>query len=157
MLGKPTPAYLVLLAAVASLSGCGSNASDILTQYAQAAAQTAVDQWLTSLANQINGTPIEPDDDDPTPGDGDTGNGETDQPVGNPVQGEELYTANNCGGCHCPDASGGCALSAPAIIAASVDNVASILDVASGHPFRPELTETDVGDLAAYLATLIPG
>lgn len=140
-----------LFSALGLLCGCGSNAGDILTQYAQAAAQTAVDQWLTVLVNQYTGTPLEPDDDDPTPGDGDTGN------EGDAARGGELFTANSCGGCHCPDAGGGCALSAPAIIAASVESVASILDAASGHPTQPELSETDVADLAAYLATLIPG
>jgi mono/diheme cytochrome c family protein len=137
--------------------GCGTNAGDLAGQYAEAVLQTAVDQWLTSLANELNGTPIEPDVDDSTPGDGDTGDGGTEEPGGDTVRGGELYTANGCGGCHCPDASGGCGLGAPAIIGASVEAITSILDPASGHPTQPELTETDVADLAAYLATLIPG
>lgn len=147
--------YVIASAWLGAVLGCGTNAADLVQQYAEAVVQTAVDQWLTSLANDINGTPVEPDDS--TPGDGDNGNGGPDEPGGDPVRGAELYTANGCGGCHCADASGGCGLGAPAIIGASVESITSILDPASGHPTSPNLTETDVADLAAYLATLVPG
>lgn len=153
---KSITSLFVASPALGLFLGCGSNAGDLVVQYAEALAQTAVDQWLTELVNDLNGTPIEPDDSDSTPGDGDTGNGDG-EPSGDPVQGASIYAANSCGACHCADAGGGCALSAPAIIATSHESIASILVEDSGHPLQPVLSETDIADLEAYLATLIPG
>ena len=69
--------------------------------------------------------------------------------------GESLYGANNCSACHCADASGGCALSAPPLVGAEPSTLSDFLGGVSSHAGgQLELSEQDLLDLAAYLASL---
>jgi mono/diheme cytochrome c family protein len=76
-------------------------------------------------------------------------------PSGSVGNGAVLYADNSCVGCHCADASGGCALSAPALVGAPVELLDTFLrggesHVAGSFPFDDQ----DLADLAAYLASL---
>jgi len=142
-------------------SGCGSNVGDLATQYANAAATTALDQWLTSLSNDLYGTPLPAEGSDQgggdmTPGGDDGSGGGTPGLVGDPTVGEEIFTSYGCSGCHCAGATGGCALSAPAIIGAAPELVANIVDPLFPHPVKPTLSDQDQADLVAFLASLAP-
>lgn len=69
--------------------------------------------------------------------------------------GAMLYADNNCADCHCADASGGCALSAPVLVGAGVEALNAFLRGGESHsggtaPFDDQ----DLVDLAAYLASL---
>jgi cytochrome c553 len=68
-----------------------------------------------------------------------------------------VFTANNCAGCHCADASGGCALSAPPIIGVTAEMLDSVLRGDQAHPTKVELSDQDLADLQAYLASLAGG
>ncbi len=68
---------------------------------------------------------------------------------------EMLFADNNCSACHCADAGGGCALSAPAVVGAAVELLDTFLRGAESHvggtfPFDDQ----DLADLAAYLQSL---
>ncbi|MCZ6655472.1 MAG: cytochrome c [Planctomycetota bacterium] len=74
---------------------------------------------------------------------------------GSADDGEMLFADHNCSACHCPDAGGGCALSAPAVVGAAVELLDTFLRGAETHaggtfPFDDQET----ADLAAYLQSL---
>ena len=135
-------------------AGCGTTLDELLFQTLSAAGRTALDQLLTDLANDIAGSGAgQPSGDGGTdPGDGDSG----DQPDGS-GNGNAIFIANACGGCHCVDASGGCALDAPAIVGVASATLDGVLRGDSSHPIRADLTDDELADLAAYLASLADG
>ncbi len=74
---------------------------------------------------------------------------------GSADDGEMLFADHNCSACHCPDAGGGCALSAPAVVGAAVELLDTFLRGAETHaggtfPFDDQ----EIADLAAYLQSL---
>ena len=74
---------------------------------------------------------------------------------GSADDGEMLFADSNCSACHCPDAGGGCALSAPAVVGAAVELLDTFLRGAETHaggtfPFDDQ----EIADLAAYLQSL---
>ena len=96
-------------------------------------------------------------DDDGDGGDDDGGDGGDDgeQPAGDPDLGEAMYAAENCGACHCDDASGGCAMSAPGLIGAGFDVLDEYLRGDAPHVgIKLDLTDQEIADLAAYLDSL---
>jgi mono/diheme cytochrome c family protein len=75
--------------------------------------------------------------------------------TGDAATGEMFYTGSACGACHCPDATGGCALDAPPLVGAELATLDDFLvgdSVHAGGKF--DLTEQDLADLQAYLASL---
>jgi len=152
----PTARFIRLGFAVLlpSLAGCGTNADELLLQALNASGRTAVDQWLTSVANALAGTPNTNDDEPADGGDSSPGDGDSEPDggtAGDPVAGSGIFAANNCGGCHCADATGGCALGAPAIIGATIDRLMATFAETSAHPVKPVLSEQGLADLAAFL------
>ena len=111
-----------------------------------------------STANDADGDGDQGGDND---GDGDgppdqgggTGGGPTGL-TGDPAAGQTVFTANNCAACHCADASGGCALSAPPIAGVTAETLDGVLRGDQAHPTKVELSDQDLGDLQAYLASL---
>lgn len=80
------------------------------------------------------------------------GGGSTD---GDAAAGEDVYTANSCGACHCADASGGCALDAPSLHDASAEMLNSRPRGDGEHTGgKFDLSDQDISDLGAYLASL---
>ncbi len=166
----------VMLVAIA---GCGTDLENVVYQAGAATGRTIVDIGLTQLANALagvdvpsdtgapddNGTPddsgpvdVDPDDmqDDPNVDDGggpDATNGD-DRPLGDAASGDAVFTSNGCAGCHCADATGGCALSAPNIIDADVTLLDEFLILGSSHPIMFDFTSQELADLEAFLATL---
>jgi len=150
------------------LAGCGSDFSQILLQTGSAVGQTALDILLTDLVNQIADA-LDPtanpppagedtddhgedtdDHDDHPPADGSSFDGLT----GDSAAGETLYTSNNCASCHCVDASGGCALSAPSLFGVSATSLDFHLRSPAGHPMKVDLSDQEIVDLEAYLSSL---
>jgi len=83
------------------------------------------------------------------------------KPVGDAVSGAKLFASgdgNNpgCQSCHCPDAGGGCRLSAPNIQGKSYDLIhARTRDLNVTHPGgKFNFSDQDIADIEAYLATL---
>jgi len=74
--------------------------------------------------------------------------------VGDPVAGAAVYADSGCAACHCADATGGCALSAPALPGADAITLDDYLRGAAAHPAKPALSDQDIADLAAYLDSL---
>ncbi len=149
-----------------SVAGCGTNFEDILFQVTSAAGRTAVDAFVTDVANAIagvedvdgsgdNGANNDSDNDNGSTDDNDAGSGDLDSLIGDLANGEDLYTVNNCGACHCADGVGGCALDAPSIVGVST-NVADIVlrgsNPHAGGKFN--FSDQEIADLVAYLASL---
>lgn len=85
---------------------------------------------------------------------GDVGGGE-EPPSGDADNGMTIFAANGCGGCHCDDAGGGCALSAPPITGVALDTLDGIIRGDATHPFaKLDLSDEELNDLQAYLAGL---
>ncbi len=81
--------------------------------------------------------------------------GDDGAPGGSVDDGETLFADNNCSACHCPDAGGGCALSAPALVGAGVELLDTFLRGGESHaggtfPFNDQ----ELADLAAFLESL---
>jgi len=133
----------ILIAATAW--GCGTNLNEVLYQAGNAAGRTAFDIWYTGLLNRLLAEPSTADD-----GSGDDGGDSTDVPA----QGQDLFTANSCAGCHCADGSGGCALDAPPVAGIDLTTLTAALTGAAPHPTQPELTTDELAALAAYLQSL---
>ena len=150
--------------------GCGTNFDEILYQAFAATGRTALDIFLTDLANDLadraDGGDAAPDD---TDGDGGTGDGGTGDGGdsdggdaadgasvgGDAAAGEMIYVSNGCGSCHCADASGGCALDAPALHDAAGETLDEFLRGDTPHTGgKHDLTDQDILDLQAYLAGL---
>ena len=74
---------------------------------------------------------------------------------GDAAAGEKIFTADGCGSCHCADASGGCALDAPALLGADGETVDAVLRADTRHKGgQQDLTDQDILDLQAYLGGL---
>jgi len=151
------------------LVGCGSGVNEALYQTASAAGRTALDIFLTELANALadtfdqTATPPADDGDDGTEdgdgngnGDVDDGDGEDVSPgelIPDPANGEAVY-AVGCASCHCADGSGGCAMSAPGLVGASFDTLSDDLGGDSVHFGQGPLSNQELVDLEAYLGSL---
>lgn len=145
---------------ILSVCGCGSDLNGLLRQTLDSAGRVLVDNLLTDLANAVaeigeqNEAPESPDPVD----DG------TDDPVIVPppgdvtpdaMAGESVYISNNCGGCHCADAAGGCALNASPLIELAVEKLeASLVGDAPHVGGKSDLSAQELADLEAYLASL---
>ena len=164
--GSAAVTTLILLT---GLVGCGTNWQDVLAQTGTAIGQTYVDLFLTDVANAVaDRFDDEGTDDGQGDGaddtDGEDGNG-TDQDggdddsggdlsglTGDPAAGQTLYAS--CAGCHCADAVGGCLPTAPGLIGASAELNDEYLRGDATHPTKPDLSDQEIVDLAAYLASL---
>ncbi len=160
--------WLLVLAVLAvSFTGCGTNLNEVLFQSVAATGRTLSDLWLTDFENRLADSL---DRNGATAGDGgsttDQGGGGSDQGnggggvdggstglTGDPAAGQTLFTTNNCAACHCADASGGCALSAPPIAGAASDTIDARLRGDAPHPLKIALSDQDLADLQAYLAS----
>jgi len=81
--------------------------------------------------------------------------GAAEPPSGNVDNGMTIFVANGCGGCHCDDASGGCASSAPSIAGVALDTLDDIIRGDDSHPFtKLDLSDEELNDVHAYLAGL---
>ncbi len=142
-------------------AGCGTTLDELLFQTLNAVGRTALDQLLTDLANGIAGSGLgEPSGDGgtgPGAGDGDSGDGNFGDQPGGPANGQAIFSDNACSGCHCADASGGCALDAPAIVGVSSAAIDGVLRGDASHPIRVDLTDDELDELADYLASLADG
>jgi cytochrome c oxidase subunit 2 len=78
--------------------------------------------------------------------------------VGDVTAGETIWTANNCASCHGADGKSGSA--GENIVNSATNEVSEFTDtVANGKdngamPAFPDLSDQDLADLAAYVATL---
>ena len=69
--------------------------------------------------------------------------------------GETIYLSNNCAACHCADAAGDCALSAPALVGVGAASLDAFLRGGEPHSGgQLALDDQELADLAAYLASL---
>lgn len=157
----------ILLAGLGT--GCGSAFSEILFQAASAAGRSALDVALTDLANDLADAADQQGDDgvdddgavDDDPGDSDDSPPD-DSPVddgggdlaGDAATGEAVFVDNGCTSCHCADASGGCALSAPGLAGVSRTELESRLTGELSHPIQADLTAQEFADLEAFLASV---
>ncbi|MCH8148885.1 MAG: hypothetical protein IH987_13045 [Planctomycetes bacterium] len=122
--------------------GCGTNFDEILSQSLAATGRTALDIFLTDFANAVADR-AEDDSDDGDDSDGDHGTGEA------------IYVSNGCGGCHCADASGGCALDAPALLDVEVETLDEFLRGDTPHTGgKYDLSDQEILDLQVYLGGL---
>ncbi len=150
------------------LVGCGTNYQEVLFQLASAAGRTAVDSFVTDIANAIAGSGevenqvddevdnVDDADNDGGSPDSDGGDGgDLDSLVGDVQAGQDIYTANNCGACHCADGTGGCALEAPSIIGDSTQETDAVLRGGDPHPGgKFNFSDQELVDLVAYMASL---
>ncbi len=170
------PVFVAAVALSLGLGGCGTSVNELLSQTSAAAGRTFLDLLLTDVANTLEdqldslGEPADGGDqdadDDDSDGDTDGGaNGDSsdnggstggglDDLTGDPAVGETLYASNGCAVCHCEDAAGGCALSAPAIIDTTTQGLDGFLRGDEIHPSKIDLTDQEIVDLQAYLASL---
>jgi mono/diheme cytochrome c family protein len=140
-------ALSVVFASLAFLSvGCGSQIGDALLPVAQGTARGAADIALSSFADSLDAALNPPPEPEPEPA----------LPEGDPVLGQFIFETHNCLYCHCIDARGGCAESAPNIQGASFELVDSQLrgEVTHTGGKFPEFTDFDIADIAAYLDQL---
>jgi len=155
---------VAVLLGVLLLAGCGTNARDILYQAGSALGRTYLDQLLTDIANDLAAAVEEqPDDgeepDDSNGDDGDTGNdnggGSLDDLVPDAAAGEAVYTSKGCGSCHCADAAGNCALSAPTLQGIDRQLLDDVIRGSAAHlGGKPPLSDQELVDMAAWLASL---
>ena len=151
-------------ALLVAVPGCGTNLNELLFQASTAASRTVLDLWLTDLANQL----ADSFDDDGGSADADSGghDGHDDEHdtgggtgpgdlTGDRVAGSAVFSANGCASCHCADAAGGCALSAPSILGAGVDRLSEFLTGATVHPLTVDLTDQELVDLEAFLVSAV--
>jgi cytochrome c553 len=159
---------LVLAALAVQFAGCGTNLNEVLFQSVAATGRTLSDLWLTDFENRLadsldpNGAPTGDGGSTTDQGGGGSdqgngsgtggGDGSTDL-TGDPAAGQTVFTTNNCAACHCADASGGCALSAPPIAGVASDTIDARLRGDATHPLKVELSDQDLADLQAYLAS----
>jgi len=69
------------------------------------------------------------------------------------AKGEKTFKAK-CAGCHGADAAGKAAVKSPSIKGKSAEEITKVLSTSPKHASAKSLTEADVKELAAYLATL---
>ncbi len=73
-------------------------------------------------------------------------------PGGSADDGEMIFVDNNCSACHCPDAGGGCALSAPALVGVTAEHLdVHLLGEVSHAGGTFPFDDQEIADLAAYL------
>ncbi len=169
---------VVLAAFCLAVGGCGTNFNELMYQVAGAAGRTAFDLWLTEQANQLadahdqaadtdDGDAEDADEaddgadaDDAGEGDaddgadaGDGGGGDLDDLTGDPVAGEAAYAANNCAACHCTGSSGDCTRTGGALVGVDASTLDEFLRGDAAHVTKPDLTDQEVADIAAYLAS----
>ncbi|MEK6676717.1 MAG: hypothetical protein AABZ47_13825 [Planctomycetota bacterium] len=75
------------------------------------------------------------------------------------IAGLELYSQRGCAACHCNDGVGGCNLDAPSLQGVSRQNIAEMLredQVLFPHPLKITVSDSQVGDLAAFFNSLDP-
>ena len=158
---SPLPRRILWLALIAIVGapGCGTSAGDALFNTATAAGTSLLDQILTAAVNGtlglLNPPPASSADETPGDGGGSGGGGNFDGLTGDAANGQTLFTANNCASCHCADASGGCALSAPSLVGVVVTIVDDHLRGGASHAggkFQ-QLTDQEIVDLTAFLAS----
>ena len=153
---RPRPVAWLALALLAALPGCGTTAGDTLFNAASAAGTTAFDLFLTAAVNSlldIVNAPPPSSTTQPSGGSGGGGGGNFGGLTGDSANGQSLFMANNCAACHCADASGGCALSAPALVGVSAAQLDDRLRGTISHPGgKFTLTDQEIVDLEAYLA-----
>ncbi len=154
---------LLVVACFVALSGCGTNFNQALYQAAGATGRTFLDILLADLQNTIEESFDQGET--PAPGDGNDG-GDTTPPdgppledlIGDPDVGEGIFVSNNCAPCHCEDAGGGCALSAPSLVGAETETLDELLRGDADHPGgKFNFTNQEIVDLQAYLASLEAG
>ena len=142
-------------------TGCGTDFNEILRQGASSGGRVLVDILLTDLANIV--AEIGEQNDAPLPPD--PNNDGTDDPDDLPpppvdlepdaFEGAAIFAESGCGGCHCPDAAGGCALSAPSLINAPLETLdASVVGDGPHVGGKFGLSQQDLADLEAYLVGL---
>lgn len=158
------PGSALVVVCLMALSGCGTKFDEALFQTASATGQTFLDILLTDLANTL----ADSFDQEGTsaPGDELGDDGEVPPPDGPPLEeltgdpdtGEAIYASNSCTPCHCADAAGGCALSAPSLVGVATETLDDRLRGDVEHPGgKFNLTNQDIVDLQAYLASLAAG
>lgn len=158
------PALLCVVVCLMGLSGCGTNIDEVLYQTAGAAGRTLLDSLLTDLANSLADsfdqaeTPPQEDELDSDDGGNDTAPPDgpvPDESTGDPDVGEGIFASNSCAACHCADARGGCALSAPSLVGVATETLDDRLRGDAAHPGgKFNLTNQDLVDLRAYLVSL---
>lgn len=136
---RRTALTAMTLAAALGLAGCGNNVADLLYQGISAAGNTALDLWLTDLANDIA------DQVNPPPDDG--------LPEGDATAGQAAYVAKGCSVCHGANAEGG---SGPSL--AGMNEWPELIELfGDGGVHRSRtLTDDEVEDVATWLLTLEP-
>jgi len=119
-----------------------------------------VDRLLTEAANSLLDSlddvgQTEPADGESPDTDGD-GGGEVDFDAltGVEAEGESLFAGQGCMGCHCTDVTGGCVGGAPGVVGIAAETLDAVLRGAATHPVKPSMTDQDIVDLEAYLASL---
>ncbi len=143
------------------LSGCGTNLNEVLYQAANATGRTLLDLFLTDLANTLADS-FEQEDAPPSGDQNGGGDGTTlpdgpplEELTGDPEAGESTFGSNNCAACHCADAAGGCALSAPTLIGVATETLDERLRGDAAHAGgKLDLTDQDIVDMQAYLDRL---
>ena len=163
---------LVLAALAVPFAGCGTNLNEVLLQSGTATGRTLIDLWLTDFENRLadslnpSGAPAGSGGSTTDQGGGgsDQGNGGgagggdgSTGLTGDPAAGQTVFAANNCAACHCAGASSGCALSAPPVLGVAQDTLDAVLRGDAPHPTKVELSDQDLADLHAYLASLAGG
>ena len=150
----------LVLGIAALVTGCGTDWQQVLIQESTAVGVTLVDRLLTEAANSLLdsldevGQP-EPADDEPPVTDGDGGGAvDLDTLTGVEAQGESLFAGQGCMGCHCADATGGCVGEAPSVVGVAAETLDAVLRGSATHPVKPSLTDQDIVDLEAFLASL---
>ncbi len=159
------PGWLLVVAYLISLSGCGTNLNDLLYQTASAGGRTFLDLLLTDTANAVADSFDQgrTSDQGSTSDQQDAGGGTApqegpplDELTGDPDAGGALFSANNCTACHCPDARGGCALDAPSLPGVATEMLDGRLRGDIPHPGgKFDFANQDIVDLQAFLASLV--
>jgi mono/diheme cytochrome c family protein len=146
-----------------AVAGCGTNLNEALLLASESGARTLVDVLLSDLyADLPDLFTIPPvvgettDDADDGNDGGDVGPGDGAVTDGDAETGGQVFTANSCAACHCADASGGCAASAPAVVGADVDTLRNRLQGDTPHTGGKfaDLSAQDLADVEAFLADL---
>ncbi|MCO6435935.1 MAG: hypothetical protein J5J06_02480 [Phycisphaerae bacterium] len=163
---KAIPAIIVLaIVSMLPASGCGTNFQDVLLQSGAAFGRSALDLFLTDLANALadaldednantntnendngndngntnannNGNANDNTNDNGTPGPGDVASGET-------------IVGSRCAACHGADGASGFAPDIQGVDEAAIE---AMVGGAGGH-IMVDLSAQDIADVAAFLAS----
>ncbi len=143
------------IAALVATCGCGTDARFLILDALTVQGQTSLDLLLTDIAVTLDENLPEPPIDGGNNGGGvDSGAGDA---LADPVAslGEEFFNNNGCTGCHCDDASGGCALDAPVLVGAVFETLNRQLRQSGGHfSAPPDISDQQLANLEAFLASL---